>query len=170
MIFVTVGTQLPFDRLIRAIDGWCAQQQMEAFAQIADPGVGGYVPRWMAWKNFLSHKEFDERFAGANLVIAHAGMGSIISALVAGKPIVIMPRRASMNEHRNEHQLATAKKFSNRPGVYVAMNEAELPGVAELALLASVGERQELGPWADPLLIGTVREFILYGTVDDSNS
>ena len=170
MIFVTVGTQLPFDRLIRAVDGWCGECQVEAFAQIAEPGPRGYVPSWMAWQNFLSPEEFDQKFAGADLVIAHAGMGSIISALVAGKPVVIMPRRVALNEHRNDHQMATAEKFKNRPGVYVAMDETELPAVVESALLGLRGERQQLAQYASPLLIETVREFILHGAVTDNKS
>ncbi len=42
MIFATVGTQLPFDRLIRALDGWAASNGgVEVFAQI---GRGEYEP------------------------------------------------------------------------------------------------------------------------------
>ncbi|MCG8094946.1 MAG: glycosyl transferase family 28, partial [Candidatus Thiodiazotropha endolucinida] len=58
--------------------------------------------------------------------VAHAGMGSILSSLSLGKPIIIMPRKASLGEHRNEHQMATAKRFQNRPGVYVAWDEKQL--------------------------------------------
>ena len=42
------------------------------------------------------------------VVIAHDEMGSIITALEMGKPIVVMPRRAELGEHRNDHQVAAA--------------------------------------------------------------
>ncbi len=36
MIFVTVGEQLPFDRLVRAVDEWAAASGKEVFAQIGN--------------------------------------------------------------------------------------------------------------------------------------
>jgi UDP-N-acetylglucosamine transferase subunit ALG13 len=112
MIFVTVGTQLPFDRLIRAVDVWCSHAKVRCFAQIADPGTQGYFPKSMEWASFLSPVEFDRHFSSADLVIAHAGMGSIISSIEFNKPIVINAAlRSALKEHRNDHQLATAKRF-----------------------------------------------------------
>ena len=53
-------------------------------------------------------------------------MGSIITALEVGKPIVILPRREHLNETRNDHQLASANQFSSRPGIIVALDETQL--------------------------------------------
>lgn len=115
----------------------------------------------MAWNRFLSPDDWDERFAGAHLVVAHAGMGTIISALMAGKPIVIMPRQAAYQEHRNDHQIATAKRFRDRPSVHVAMDEFELPTMVEAAVSQPPIGAQRLGRYADPSLIETIREFIV---------
>ena len=161
MIFVCVGTQLPFHRLIRAMDEWSGKSGAEAFAQIADVGSEGYLPMNMAWSRFLGPDDWDERFAGADLVVAHAGMGTIISALMAGKPIVIMPRRVTYNEHRNDHQVATARRFEGRPGVYVAMDEFNLPTMVEAALSQPPIGAQRLGRYADESLIKTIRHFIV---------
>lgn len=125
MIFVTVGTQLPFDRLIAAVDGWCCQGREEVIAQVG-PTKRRY--RNLTQKEFLSATEFDDYFDRADLVIAHAGMGSILTALTYGKPIIVMPRKASLGEHRNDHQLATARKLSKKLGVTVAWDEGELLG------------------------------------------
>ena len=47
MIFATVGTQLPFDRLIVALDQWAASSpDVEVFAQI---GRGEYRPGPITW-------------------------------------------------------------------------------------------------------------------------
>lgn len=123
MIFVTVGTQLPFDRLIDTVDNWCSQSSVKVFAQIG-PSSKSYQN--VTHKPFLEPIEFDQYFNDADLIIAHAGMGSILTALTYGKPLIIMPRKASLGEHRNDHQIGTARQFSSRPGITVAWNETQL--------------------------------------------
>lgn len=123
MIFVTVGTQLPFDRLIKTVDDWCSESDTDVFAQI---GPSNNIYHNLKHKPFLDPVEFDNYFSNANLIIAHAGMGSILTALTYGKQLIIMPRKANLGEHRNDHQMATAKRFENKEGVFVAWNEQEL--------------------------------------------
>lgn len=124
MIFVTVGTQLPFDRLIRAVDTWAvAKERMDVFAQV---GPSGYRPQHIRSKGFIDAQEFRSLVSEATLMVAHAGMGSIITALEANKPIVVLPRRADLNEHRNDHQLATAKRFASLGVIHVAFDVQEL--------------------------------------------
>ena len=107
MIFVTVGTQLTFDRLIRAVDAWAeANPGQEVFAQINE---GGYQPRHIAFAAHVDPLTFSRRFAEATVVVAHAGMGTIIPALEAGKPLLLLPRLAALGEHRNDHQVGTAR-------------------------------------------------------------
>lgn len=123
MIFVTVGEQLPFDRLVRAFDQWAGLSREEVFAQI---GKSSYPPTYIQYKQFLDSDEFKARLAEADAIVAHAGMGTIISALEIGKPILVMPRRAFLGEVRNDHQVATAKRFSQVYAIAVAMDEGEL--------------------------------------------
>jgi hypothetical protein len=59
VIFVTVGTQLPFDRLIRAVDEWAgAAAGADVFAQIGPTAV---EPRHIAYRRFVSPAECRER-------------------------------------------------------------------------------------------------------------
>lgn len=161
MIFVTVGTQLPFDRLIRAVDAWCSVgERGEVFGQIARPGPEGYAPQHFEWQEFLDPNEFRERFSSATMVIAHAGMGSIISALSMGKPIVIMPRKASLGEHRNDHQAGTALRFSTRAGIFVAPDENSFGAAALSALEAVSTSGPGARPEPDPRLVDCIRQFI----------
>ncbi|TNE34529.1 MAG: hypothetical protein EP348_10750 [Alphaproteobacteria bacterium] len=162
MIFMTVGTQLTFDRMVQTVDGWCESRKTNAvFGQISDPGPKGYRPAYFEWRDFIAPDEFNRRYEEADLIIAHAGMGSIISALTMAKPIVIMPRKAVLGEHRNDHQLATAEKFADRSGVYVAWNETELPGLLDRLIENPPSANGEAASaFADPQLIGTVRDFI----------
>lgn len=162
MILLTVGSELPFDRLVRAVDVWAGGHPGErVFAQIADPGGKGYYPSHLEWARFLERDDYDRRFAEAHLVVAHAGMGSIISALMIPKPIVIMPRLTALGEVRNDHQLATVTKFRDRGNVYAAKDGDELPGAIDAALTRRGPGRSEVARFADPSLIDAVRAVIM---------
>lgn len=164
MIFVTVGTQLPFDRLIRAVDKWCAQSDLggESFAQIGRAEAGTYRPEHISWAETIRPAEFQERVQAARVIVSHAGMGSIITAMRFGKPIVIVPRRAALGEHRNDHQLATVKWLGNRPGIYPVLDEAELPAQVQ-RILESGAAGGAVPAFAEDRLIETLRGFIHEG-------
>ena len=161
MIFLTVGTQLPFDRLTRTVDEWCESRDTHVFGQIASPGPNGYHPRHFEWEEFLKPAEFDARVSACELVIAHAGMGSIITALAKEKPILVMPRRAQLQEQRNDHQIATARRLGELGKIAVAMDEAEL--VERLDRLDELKAAGAIGPYAQDSLIEAVRGVIFPG-------
>lgn len=125
MIFLTVGTQLPFTRLVDYVDRWAIDAEEEVRAQTFCEGN---------WKNInakpmVSPLEARDLSREASIIVAHAGMGSILTALEYSKPIVIVPRRADLHEHRNDHQMATARKFELKNcGGHVAYNESDLVG------------------------------------------
>jgi UDP-N-acetylglucosamine transferase subunit ALG13 len=50
----------------------------------------------------------------ADLVIAHAGIGSALTVLDAGKCPVLLPRRHSRAEHVDDHQLLIASELASR--------------------------------------------------------
>lgn len=157
MIFVAVGTQFPFDRMIKVVDKWASSMNIkDVTAQI---GEGVYRPSFCKYHKYMDHKDFHEHQIAADLLIGHAGMGTIISAMELGKPVIIMPRKSSLGEHRNDHQLATANYFKNKPSVYVAMDEKEL-----LELLINykklLGEVEKISAVASAELIGYVKNFI----------
>lgn len=149
MIFITVGTQLPFDRMVKALDQWSKNTSEEVFSQI---GHSTYKPQNMRFEPFVSPVKAEEFFKQSSIIIAHAGMGSILTALKYQKPIVVMPRKASLGEHRNEHQTATANWVKGLNGVYVANDEVELVEIiSNLSILQAV---DEISPFAqDELLL-----------------
>lgn len=124
MIFVTVGTQLPFERLIEAVDLWASRNRGEqVFAQI---GQTLYRPAFMEVTRTISPQEYQSRLKSAEVVVGHVGMGTIISGIEHQKPLVLMPRRFDLGEHRNDHQLASAKQFGQLAGVSVVHEAEEL--------------------------------------------
>lgn len=155
MIFVTVGTQLPFDRLVKAVDQWVGLTGVATFAQI---GSSSYKPSNLKYSDFLNPSEVEENFIKASLVVSHAGIGSILSALKYRKPIIIMPRRASLNEHRNEHQVATAKWLTNKSGIHVAWDETEVNDL--LSKSDSLNSSSGISDFASQELIENLKNFI----------
>lgn len=156
MIFVTVGAQMPFDRLVRAVDQWAGERgRDDVFAQI---GLTDYSPSNIQWTPFLSTEEFKQRYEAAKVIIAHAGTGSIITALQLGKPILILPRRASFHETRNDHQVATSEQFRRFDSVVVAWDEKEL--IARLEDIDNLRGRQAIEPFASRELMEAIWEFI----------
>ncbi|MFZ2147121.1 MAG: PssE/Cps14G family polysaccharide biosynthesis glycosyltransferase [Sedimentisphaerales bacterium] len=132
MIFLTVGTQFPFDRLVRAVDNIFDQGLIdeEIFAQI---GETSYKPRNFESVASLEKKVFDERFKRASSVISHAGVGTITMALKNHKPLLIMPRMKRYKEHVNDHQVATAKKFEELGHILAVYDVKDLPdGIRKL--------------------------------------
>ena len=125
MIFVTVGNMDPFDRLVRAVDHWVLTNpnSEKIVAQIGD---GQYVPANFEYVRRMSPDDFETHFREARLVVSHAGMGTIITALELGKPIIVVPKRAALGEQRNEHQLATIRHFRRSQLMMVAETESDL--------------------------------------------
>lgn len=156
MIFVTVGTDLPFDRMMRVVDDWAQEnQRLDVFAQI---GHGGWVPEFVPSAEFLEPNDFKNYFGRARVIIAHAGMGTILSALNLGKPILVMPKRASLGEQRNEHQLATAKRMKALGKINVAFDEKEFRQCLEL--IDDLPSRALIGPRASVSLLRGIHDFI----------
>lgn len=164
MIFLTIGTHEPFDRLVRAVDDWwgAVPRTRDLFGQITARGPDSYTPRSFDWVAKLTPEEYSRRIAEAELIVSHAGMGSIITALHTGKPIVIMPRRGHLRETRNDHQFTTVKRLGDRPGIYVAPDETRLGAVLDRAL-DELGNpaASKISAVADPRFTSALHAFLI---------
>jgi UDP-N-acetylglucosamine transferase subunit ALG13 len=155
MIFVTVGTQFPFDRLIAAVDKWVEDGASElVFAQT---GVGGYQPRHFQSAPFLSPQLYEQYAQGADVIVSHAGMGSIITALRYSKPIVVVPRIYAFGEHRNDHQTDTVEHIAMVKGIFVC---EDVSGLAETIKRARALGGGQLSPFAEPELIRNIANWL----------
>lgn len=114
MIFITVGTQLPFDRLLETFAEWCDTSGYagEVIAQVGEDSQ--FTHPDMKVFTTLSSEEYYHWFCQAQGIVSHAGMGSILSCLDHGKRGVFLPRQYALAEHRNDHQLDTAKAFAGQ--------------------------------------------------------
>ncbi len=159
MIFLTIGTQEPFDRLIKTVDNLAGQYKNYRF--VAQVNSSKYEIKNMEYFDFISPHEFDHIFKESKLIISHAGMGTIISALTNKKPLIIMPRLANLGEHRNDHQIATAKKIKELGYVYVALDEAELAAnINNLLTQSEIPIKKEIGSFASEKLTSSIRNYL----------
>lgn len=154
MIFATVGTQAPFDRFVKLLDELAPELNEEIIAQTCK---GKYHVKNIKTVDFLPPDEFNKLFAKARIIIAHAGMGTIILALKMKKPIIIMPRIASWGEHRNEHQMATAMKLDELGCVYAAYDGRQLK---QLLLQKDLKPLWSIGDTASESLTKSLEKFI----------
>ena len=157
MILVSVGTQLPFDRLIRAVDLWAmSNERTDVIAQI---GPSTYQPQHIDSFKFMESGRFRELEAQSDFLVAHAGTGSILAAFDLGKPIIVMPRDPLRGEHRSDHQKATARRLCNTRGLYIADDEAALSKLLDESHLLNppAGTR---GSAQDVVFVRRLRAFI----------
>lgn len=124
MIFVTVGTQLPFDRMVSVVDKWAGKHSETEILVQSGKSEQEFL-NCVVLEEILP-VEWDDFFQQADFIVAHAGMGTILKSLDYNKPLVIMPRKAGLGEHRNDHQLATANKFRHFENIQVVESEEEL--------------------------------------------
>jgi UDP-N-acetylglucosamine transferase subunit ALG13 len=123
VILASVGTQLPFPRLIRALDTIAGAQSLEIVAQTAEKCAWAHH---ITVREHVAPVEFELLVRRATCLVGHAGIGTVLTAKRHAKPLIIFPRQASLGEHRNDHQLATARELQNRRGIYVAWDENDL--------------------------------------------
>lgn len=157
-VFVSVGSMMPFDRLVQAMDEWAAAHpDVPVEIQI---GRGKYEPRHAKFVRLMPVAEYRRRVADARLFVAHAGMGSIISAIEAGKPLLMLPRLRAQGEHNTDHQLATAVNIGARPGLHVATDATDLQARATTLLADAGAPPAPISRFADPDFTARIRAFI----------
>ncbi len=157
MIFLIVGTQEPFDRLVKIVDNWAKDNpDVEVYGQI---GNSVYKPANFKYDAFLPSNVFNEQFNRSDFIISHAGMGTIISALVKGKPIIAFPRLVKYNEHRNDHQIDTTKVFQELNFIHTAFTEKEL--IEKLNNYRNIDVLKRIGKDASDDLINSLNKDFL---------
>lgn len=124
MIFVTTGTQLPFPRLVNYVFELFHDSNENVVLQT----LGDYENDSDNIKivEKLLPKDYFECVNKSQLVIGHAGTGTILAAITSQKPIIVVPRKYELLEHRNDHQCSTVIKYGQLNGIYRADNKDEL--------------------------------------------
>jgi len=125
MIYVTVGTMfLDFPRLIREVDQIAVATDERVIVQA---GLCTTLPAHCEYFDFKSHEEVMAIQRQARVVVCHAGIGTILDALAARRPTIVVPRRKQFNEHLTDHQMDLAQAVHNRGWARMVLDMGELP-------------------------------------------
>lgn len=159
MIFVTIGTQEPFDRFIKAVDKIAGKLNLEVTAQVSLNS--SYNCKYIKCINFLHPIEFDKILIESDLIISHAGMGTIISSLINKKQLIVFPRQKKLNEHRSDHQVASAMYFEKLNYITVAWDEYQLELLLQDFMANNLGKYdKEIGNFGSSTLIDSIKSDI----------
>lgn len=147
-IMVTLGGEkFPFDRAVTAI-----RDVLDDFPTA--PAVTWQLGSSTAFDagpddevvDYLDPARLRERIVGADVVIAHAGVGTVLSALESGKVCVVLPRSVRHGEHVDDHQWQLATRLAERELV-VAADPAELCGEHIVRATRAAVRRADVPGW-----------------------
>jgi len=117
LIFVTLGThEQPFNRLLEAVDKLTPEHD-----RIVQYGFSTYPMRNCSARRFFEFDDMRRLTSSARVIVTHAGVGSIMLALAAGKRPVVAPRLYRFGEHVDDHQLEIAEQFAKAGKVILFM-------------------------------------------------
>ena len=135
MIFVTVGhASWGFVRLIEEMDCIAGKIDEKVIIQI---GHTNYEPKNAKYFRFTSNEEIEELYMNVRVIVSHAGVGTIVSAIRRNKPIIVVPRRMKYGEHFDDHQVEIARELERERRIKVVWDIEELEEALNSPLLNS---------------------------------
>lgn len=128
-VVAAVGTDYhPFNRLIGWVDSWAG----------ANPDVPVLVQRGVAAPtiharsvDLLGYEELTGAMADADVVISQGGPATIMDARARGHMPIVVPRRAALGEHVDDHQVRFTAWMVSHGLVATAESEEELHGLLD---------------------------------------
>jgi UDP-N-acetylglucosamine transferase subunit ALG13 len=149
VIFVTVGTCEPFERLMRAVDTLPASEPV-----VVQTGLSSTIPARATTFDFLPYDRLVEVIREARVVVTHAGVGSILTSLLNGRKPLVVPRLKRYGDAVDDHQLELALRLDELRLVTLVRETSNLAAAVQ-ETDASV-ERIRVGT----TLVDELRDFI----------
>lgn len=152
MILVTVGTnEAPFDRLLRVFESSSTDEEL-----LVQHGPSHIRPPRATCVDYLPYDELASAIRRARVVVTHAGVGTIMTALANGKRPVVVPRLRRFGEAVDDHQLELGPRL-HQAGL---VSFVERPEDVRTAIDATDHDADvaELGP--DRRLVAELRDFV----------
>jgi len=145
-IFVTVGNALvPFDRLLGWVDLALSALPLPS-SGVCQRGPSKIDVRGLLLCEHLSRLDFEHEMQAADVVICHAGVGTLKEAFRRGHRPIVVPRRASFGEIVNDHQLEITRVLAAEDRLEIAEDASSL---REALLRYARGERSRGAPLVD---------------------
>lgn len=158
MIFLTIGFQFSFDRLIKEMDR--ITPNLNGLHVIAQVSKTKHEVENMESHAYVKPEEYDNYFNEATLIVSHAGMGSILSALESERPIIVMPRLKKYGELTTDHQISTARRLEKLNYIHVAYDETELESKVMKVLNGDLKPLHKISKHASDQLLNSLKTFI----------
>ena len=122
MILVMLGTQNnDFHRLLDEIEKNIENGNIKEEV-IVQAGYTKYKSNKMKIFDMTSKENLEELIKKADLIITHAGVGSIEMSLEQNKKVIAVPRLKKYGEHVNDHQKDIEKKL-NEKGCLIGIDD-----------------------------------------------
>ena len=131
MILVLLGTQdKPFNRLLDEVLKLKEKGKIndDIVAQI---GCTKFSSDKIKTLSFVSREEYAKLNDEADIIITHAGVGTITDCIKKGKKVIVVPRLKEYKEHTNDHQIQITKEFEEKGYVLAAYDIKDLGKVVK---------------------------------------
>jgi UDP-N-acetylglucosamine--N-acetylmuramyl-(pentapeptide) pyrophosphoryl-undecaprenol N-acetylglucosamine transferase len=123
MIFATCGSShLPFHRMMKELAVLPADELVVQHGPADPPPAARAIP-------FLPYADVVKLIEQADVVVSHAGVGSIICAIRAGHTPIVFPRFKRYSETVDDHQAELARALEQRGTVRVSWERDDLPTI-----------------------------------------
>jgi N-acetylglucosaminyldiphosphoundecaprenol N-acetyl-beta-D-mannosaminyltransferase len=128
-LFIFGFHQSPFLRLARYA-GQLKEKGYDVFVQ------SGYtkLPKDIPHSSFLSYEEMSDKVKDYDLIVCHAGTGSIMTCLFNHKKPIVVPRYKELKEHVDNHQLEICSKLGSEKMIEVVYAEESITDKIESLL------------------------------------
>jgi UDP-N-acetylglucosamine transferase subunit ALG13 len=153
VIVFTIGTSLPFDRLVVAADAVASACEERVVVQ---GGRSSCQLTRAELVQFLSSDELRALVADARAVVMHAGAGSALLALTEGKRPVLVPRLRRFGEAIDDHQVIFGRRLQEVGLAHFVEDPEDLP-----AFLASLPAESGRPVAQTPSVGRALRDYLL---------
>ncbi len=124
MILVSVGTnEAAFDRLLEWVAALGFEEEM-----VVQHGPSPVRPAGARCVAYLPYEDLVPLVQESRVFVSHAGVGSIMTSLAAGRQPVVVPRLKRFREAVDDHQVALARRLHDDRLVTLAGDASELAG------------------------------------------
>jgi UDP-N-acetylglucosamine transferase subunit ALG13 len=122
MIVVSVGTnEARFDRLLTWVSGLATGERL-----VVQHGPSAVRPPGASCVDFLPFEDLVDLVRRSRAFVTHAGVGSIMVSLSAGRHPIVVARQRRFGEAVDDHQVALADRLAAEGMVTVARSAADL--------------------------------------------
>lgn len=157
-VVVTVGTDHhPFARLVGWVDAWAA-----AHPDVAVLVQRGSTPAMVhaGSVEMLAYDELVAAMAGADAVVAQGGPAAIMDARSVGHRPIVVPRRGTLGEHVDDHQVTFTAWMAERELIHLAGDADELGRLLDRAVADPATLRIDPDQGATGTTLATFREVV----------